>query len=153
MVLTATFNYISVISWQSVLLVEETEVPRENHKPVASHWQTLPHNAILSTPLKLINLRVCNIVNIRFHIYFHNEITTTKQTNKQTNKLQYYKTKYFPSRNHRSTYLFKSCLKAGNSLTKVFYFFFISGRLLIVVHFVNELITVIRLLRLVLQRL
>ncbi len=37
MVLTATFNYISVISWQSVLLVEETEVPRENHKPDASH--------------------------------------------------------------------------------------------------------------------
>jgi hypothetical protein len=28
---------ISVISWQSVLLVEETGVPRENHRPVASH--------------------------------------------------------------------------------------------------------------------
>jgi hypothetical protein len=25
----------------SVLLVEETEVPGENHWPVASHWQTL----------------------------------------------------------------------------------------------------------------
>ena len=36
MVLNATFN-ISVISWQSVLLVEETEVPGENHQPVASH--------------------------------------------------------------------------------------------------------------------
>jgi hypothetical protein len=30
MVLNATFNNISVISWQSVLLVEETGVPREN---------------------------------------------------------------------------------------------------------------------------
>jgi len=31
MVFKATFNNISVISWQSVLLVEETEVPGENH--------------------------------------------------------------------------------------------------------------------------
>ena len=37
----ATFNNISAISWPSVLLVEETEVPRENHRPVASHLQTL----------------------------------------------------------------------------------------------------------------
>jgi len=33
MVLNATFNNISVISWQSVLLVEETRVPRENNRP------------------------------------------------------------------------------------------------------------------------
>jgi hypothetical protein len=31
MVLNTTFNNISVISWQSVLLVEETGVPGENH--------------------------------------------------------------------------------------------------------------------------
>jgi hypothetical protein len=37
MVFNATFNNISVISWPSVLLVEETGDPRENHKPVASH--------------------------------------------------------------------------------------------------------------------
>ena len=37
MVFSATFNNISVISWRSVLLVEETEGPRENHRPVASH--------------------------------------------------------------------------------------------------------------------
>ena len=35
MVFKSTFNNISVISWQSVLLVEETGVPRENHRPVA----------------------------------------------------------------------------------------------------------------------
>ena len=34
MVFNATFNNISVISWRSVLLVEETEVPGENHRPV-----------------------------------------------------------------------------------------------------------------------
>jgi hypothetical protein len=33
MVLNATFNTISVISWRSVLLVEETKVPGENHRP------------------------------------------------------------------------------------------------------------------------
>ena len=31
------FNNISAISWQSVLLGEETRVPEENHQPVASH--------------------------------------------------------------------------------------------------------------------
>jgi len=31
MVFNATFNNISVISWQSVLLVEETVGPGENH--------------------------------------------------------------------------------------------------------------------------
>jgi hypothetical protein len=33
----ATFNNISDISLRSVLLVEETGVPGENHRPVAGH--------------------------------------------------------------------------------------------------------------------
>ena len=37
MVFNATFNNILAISWQSVILVEETGVPRENSRPVASH--------------------------------------------------------------------------------------------------------------------
>ena len=37
MVFNATFNNISVISRRSVVLVEETEVPGENQRPVASH--------------------------------------------------------------------------------------------------------------------
>jgi len=49
MVLNATFNNISAISWRSVLLVEETGVTGENHRPAASHWQTLSHNAVSST--------------------------------------------------------------------------------------------------------
>ena len=36
MVFNTTFNNISVILWRSVLLVEETRVPRENHRLVAS---------------------------------------------------------------------------------------------------------------------
>ena len=41
MMFNVTFNSISVISWWSVLLVEETGVPRENHRPAKSYWQTL----------------------------------------------------------------------------------------------------------------
>ena len=37
MVFNVTVNNISVISWPSVLLVEETKVHRENHRPVANH--------------------------------------------------------------------------------------------------------------------
>jgi hypothetical protein len=36
-VFNATFNNISVISWWSVLLVEETGVPREKDRPATSH--------------------------------------------------------------------------------------------------------------------
>jgi hypothetical protein len=38
MVFNATFNNISVISWQSVLLVEETRVPGENHRTKGLSW-------------------------------------------------------------------------------------------------------------------
>ena len=60
MVFNATFNNISVISWWSVLLVEETGVPGENHQPVASHRQTLSHNIVSSTPC-LNGIRIHNI--------------------------------------------------------------------------------------------
>ena len=50
MVFDATFNNISVISWRSVLLVEETGVPGEDHRPVASHWQILWQNVVSITP-------------------------------------------------------------------------------------------------------
>ena len=49
-VLDATFNNISAISWRLFLLVDETGVPGQNHRPVASHWQTLSHNVVSSTP-------------------------------------------------------------------------------------------------------
>jgi hypothetical protein len=47
MVFNPTFNDIECISWRSILLVEETGV---NHRPAASHWQTLSHNVVSSTP-------------------------------------------------------------------------------------------------------
>jgi hypothetical protein len=46
MVFNATFNNSSVISWRSIVLVEETGVPREYHLPAASHRQTLSHNVV-----------------------------------------------------------------------------------------------------------
>jgi hypothetical protein len=50
MVFNATFKNIPVISWRSVLLVEDFAVPGENHRPVTRHWQTLSDNIVLSTP-------------------------------------------------------------------------------------------------------
>ena len=49
LVFNASFNNISVISRRSVLLVEETGVPGENHWSTPSHWQTLSHNVVSST--------------------------------------------------------------------------------------------------------
>jgi hypothetical protein len=37
MVFNTTFNNITVLLWQSVLLMEETGLPGENHRPAASH--------------------------------------------------------------------------------------------------------------------
>jgi len=37
MVFNATFNHISVISWRSVVLGEETGVAEEIHQPAACH--------------------------------------------------------------------------------------------------------------------
>jgi len=66
MVINATFNNISVISWRSVVLVEETGGPGENHRPVESNWQTLSHNVV---HLVLIEIRAHNISGDRH--WFH----------------------------------------------------------------------------------
>jgi hypothetical protein len=58
MVFKVTFNNISVISWRSVLLVEEIGGSGENHRPVARHWQTLSHNVV---HLALIEIETHNI--------------------------------------------------------------------------------------------
>jgi hypothetical protein len=58
MMFNATFNNILAISWWSILLVEETGAPGENHQPVASHIQTLSHNV---AHLALIKIRIHSI--------------------------------------------------------------------------------------------
>ena len=54
MMFNANFSNILVVSWQSVLLVEETGVFGKNYQPVASHSQTLSHNVVY---LALIEIR------------------------------------------------------------------------------------------------
>ena len=46
MMINATFNNIPVISWQSVLMVEETRIPREYNRPT----DKLYHIMLSSTP-------------------------------------------------------------------------------------------------------
>ena len=55
MVFNVTFNNISVIHVFVVLLVEETGVPGENHRPAVSPIQTLSHNVVSSTPRHELN--------------------------------------------------------------------------------------------------
>ena len=65
MVFNATFNNISVIS---VLLAEEAWISGENPRPAASHWQTLPHDFVSSTPrLELIKRKA----EIDIHVHVH----------------------------------------------------------------------------------
>ena len=64
MVFSATFNNISVISWRSILFVEETELPGENHRPAASNLQALSHNVVSSTP-RLSGIRTHNFSDDR----------------------------------------------------------------------------------------
>ena len=61
MVFNTTFNNIPDISWRSVLLVEETGGPEENHQPVTSHWQILSHNAVHLALIRFITSLVTQL--------------------------------------------------------------------------------------------
>ena len=61
MVFNVTFINISAISWRTVLLVREVRVHGENHRPAASHWQTLSYNVVSTT---LRHKRIRTLVTI-----------------------------------------------------------------------------------------
>ena len=64
MVIDATFNNISVISWWLVLLVEETGVPEENHRPAAV-TDKLYHIMLYRVHLSISEIRSLNVIGDR----------------------------------------------------------------------------------------
>ena len=68
MVFNATFNNISVISWRSVLLVEEAGLRGENHRPVASHWQNFIENTLRCLWLVKVSLTIIIIKRFYKHL-------------------------------------------------------------------------------------
>jgi hypothetical protein len=58
-VFNANFNNITVMSWLSSLLVEETGVPWEYNRPTASHWQTLSHNIVFYPAIGTFAVQIC----------------------------------------------------------------------------------------------
>ena len=66
MVFNATYNNISVVSWWSVLLIEETRVLEENHQP-AMISQGVP----IFRPITLCRQQIaCNSVHLLFTVIF-----------------------------------------------------------------------------------
>ena len=57
MVFNATFNNISVKSWCSILLVEETGEPEENHSLVTSHFDLKGTLSVMSS--SFVTFSVC----------------------------------------------------------------------------------------------
>jgi hypothetical protein len=62
MVFNATFNNILVISWRSVLLVKETGVHGENHKPAVT--DNLYHIMLDRTHLTWVRFELTTLVVI-----------------------------------------------------------------------------------------
>ena len=83
---SSTINNISVISWWSVLLVEDIGVPGENHRPVTSHWRTLYHIMLYRVHLDMSEVLAHNVSvdnNECIGSYksnYHTFMTTTVQT-------------------------------------------------------------------------
>jgi len=66
MVFNATFNNISVDSWRRMLLVDETGVLGENHRPAANQRQPLSHNVV---HLTLSGIRNHSISGDRYRLH------------------------------------------------------------------------------------
>jgi len=84
MVFNTTIHNISAISWLSVLLVEETRISGENHRPVASHRQILSYDVVF---LALVDILLSTSVVIGTDCIdscksnYHTITTTRARTN------------------------------------------------------------------------
>jgi hypothetical protein len=87
MVFNATFNNTSAISWRSILLVKETRVHGKNHRPVASHWQTLSHNVVSERGSNSVVIYIECICSCKYN--YHTITATTAPREKyNTNKME-----------------------------------------------------------------
>ena len=81
MLFNVTFNNISVISWWSVLLVEETGVPGENFLPVTSEVTYKLYNIMLYTSpcsrFELTSVVIGTDCTSSFESNYHTITTTT----------------------------------------------------------------------------
>ena len=64
MVFNATSNNISVISWWSGLLMEESGVSGENHRPAASYGQTFSHKYCITYTSQLAGFELTTLMGI-----------------------------------------------------------------------------------------
>jgi hypothetical protein len=82
MVFNSTINKIAVKSWRSVLLVGETGMPGDNHRPAESHWKLyhiVSYRVHLAWGFKLTTLVVIWTDCIGSYKYNHHHmIRTTK---------------------------------------------------------------------------
>ena len=83
MVFNATFNNISVISWESVLLMEETGVPGENHRPVTDKLYHIAIYSMYSTFLihKVTGWKHCDNVCYISPVWEHPNLPVTPTEN------------------------------------------------------------------------
>ena len=72
-VFNATFNNISVVSWRSILLLEKTGVPGENHRPVVK----------VSFSLCTILVQISDVCRryVVFHIYLAHNTNENSRSN------------------------------------------------------------------------
>ena len=79
LVSSTNFSYIMAISFIGV----GTRMPGENHRPFASHWQTLTHNVVSSTPSHAQGFELTTLVvrgtdcTVSYQSSYHMIVTTT----------------------------------------------------------------------------
>jgi hypothetical protein len=111
LMLNATFNNISVISWRSFLLVGETGVPGENQLTYHSHWQTFSHNVVSSTSLGICKSFLLPLVIPANILVFYSAITKCLIRNNENED------RLIPYQKLETSYLFWSGISLTNKYT------------------------------------